>query len=145
LRAVTFVVPGIAASQGSKTVVPTKAGPRVRESNEQRLKPWRMSVAATAHDEMGNAPLFTGGVQLDVTFVFPRPGGHFGTGRNAGSVKASAPEHMTVRPDLSKLVRAVEDSLTGVVYRDDSQVVGIRARKTYGEPASARISIWEVL
>jgi Holliday junction resolvase RusA-like endonuclease len=45
-------------------------------------------------------------------------------GVNAAHLKA---------PDTSKLIRAVEDALTQVVYRDDSQVVELLALKHYAE------------
>lgn len=44
------------------------------------------------------------------------------------SVKRNLP---TVPPDLDKLIRAVLDSLTGIAYQDDSQVVRIVATKVY--------------
>jgi Holliday junction resolvase RusA-like endonuclease len=44
-------------------------------------------------------------------------------------------------PDLDKLVRAILDSLTGVVWRDDAQVVDIVARKVYAETPGVDIAI----
>lgn len=35
------------------------------------------------------------------------------------------------KPDLSNLVKAVEDALTGLIYKDDSQITHIEARKQY--------------
>ncbi len=39
-------------------------------------------------------------------------------------------------PDLDKLCRACLDSLTGIVWRDDSQVVRLEANKDYGAPGA---------
>lgn len=36
-----------------------------------------------------------------------------------------------VRPDLDKLIRAVLDAITGVIIKDDAQVVDIFAKKLY--------------
>jgi len=47
--------------------------------------------------------------------------------------KSAAPFHITV-PDLDKILRSVLDSLTGIVYKDDSQVDQIIARKAYALP-----------
>ena len=40
------------------------------------------------------------------------------------------------RPDLDKLVRAVKDALTKVLWHDDGQVVEILARKFYAQPGA---------
>lgn len=47
----------------------------------------------------------------------------------------------TVPPDLDKLVRAVLDGLTGVVYGDDSQVTSLKAAKFYAPAYSVRVRV----
>ena len=49
-----------------------------------------------------------------------------------------------MRPDATKLVRAVEDALTGLVWRDDAQVVIQTVRKRYGHPERAEIFVQEI-
>jgi Holliday junction resolvase RusA-like endonuclease len=74
---------------------------------------------------------FAGAVALTVEFYFPRPKGHFGV---KGNLLPSAPMRHVVKPDTSKLVRAVEDSLTDAgVWIDDNQVVMIAASKAYAD------------
>jgi Holliday junction resolvase RusA-like endonuclease len=46
------------------------------------------------------------------------------------------------RPDLDKLVRAVLDSLTGVCYEDDSQVIRLRASKVWA--SYTLIEVWQI-
>ena len=70
--------------------------------------------------------------------------GHYGTGRNADQVKASAPPHPTTKPDATKLVRAVEDALTGVIWRDDSQVVRQWASKVYDDCEGVSVIVTEL-
>ena len=41
--------------------------------------------------------------------------------------------HPTVPPDLDKLLRAVGDSCSGVIYEDDSQVIRTLAWKVYAD------------
>jgi len=38
------------------------------------------------------------------------------------------------RPDLTKLIRSVEDALTGILWRDDAQVISQVALKRYAMP-----------
>jgi Holliday junction resolvase RusA-like endonuclease len=67
-------------------------------------------------------------------FYLPRPGGHFGTGRNAGLVKNSAPLWPAVKPDLDKLERAVFDSLESAgVWGNDSICCGVTGWKHYAD------------
>ena len=93
---------------------------------------WRAIVQQAAADAMlGRAPIL-GAVQLGLGFDLPRPLGHFGTGRNAGSIRPSAAQYPTVAPDLDKLCRCVADALTDAgVWKDDSQVVTLVAAKRY--------------
>ena len=47
----------------------------------------------------------------------------------------------TGKPDLSNCVKAIEDGLNGVCYRDDSQVCVIVARKQYGDIAQVDVEV----
>ena len=102
-------------------------------------EPWRDSVKAHARKVVGPEIRYTRpqAVHLAVEFVMPR---------RASAPKRSTPPH-TRKPDLDKLVRAVGDALTGVVYEDDSQVTGIDACKReaeIGEQPKASIRWWAV-
>lgn len=119
MTSVSFTVLGVAAPQGSH--VRTKWG-AMREDNP-RTMPWRQEVAACAQKAMEGKALMLGPVRLGVQFVFPRPKGHYRTGKNAVGLRLGAPKHMTSKPDLSKLIRAIEDAMSGIVYRDDAQIV----------------------
>lgn len=61
-------------------------------------------------------------IALQVCFFFRRPEGHYGTGANAVHLKKSAPHFKTTKPDVSKLIRCLEDALTGKLWVDDKQV-----------------------
>lgn len=136
MNEVAFTVDGTPVPQGSKRVVPTARGHRSVETNERTLNPWRNAVTGAAARAMGGRVPMAGPVRVDATFVHPRPRSHFGTGRNAGQLKSSAPVYCSTRPDVDKLLRAILDSITGVVVIDDGQVVELVARKHYGSPAA---------
>ncbi len=40
----------------------------------------------------------------------------------------------TKRPDLDNIVKAIKDGANGVAWKDDSQVIDVRASKQYGTP-----------
>lgn len=151
MDAIQFQVIGRPATQGSKRAMPIyrKGGQpvmkdgrmltRVVEDNP-RLADWRRQVALAARDEY-DGPLLECPIQLCLHFERPRPKGHYGTGRNAGKLKEAAPFYPTSRPDLGKLTRAVEDALTGVLYRDDSQIVYLVLTKGWGQVFSVEVSV----
>ena len=119
---IRFDVHGKPAQQGSKRIVPTKAGPRVIEDNDARKKDWRRAVVDAAAAEMNGRDLLTGPIEMLVIFWFYRPAAHFGSGRNNDKLKPSAPQQHAQSPDLDKLLRNVCDALSGIVFRDDRQV-----------------------
>jgi Holliday junction resolvase RusA-like endonuclease len=141
---VEFTVLGEAQPQGSKTVGRNHAGDSYVREDNPKTQPWRQAVAAAATAAMDGRQVRTGPVELRIVFVFPRPQGHFGTGRNAGRLKPSAPLYVRTRPDVDKLLRAIGDALTGVVFRDDAQAVIVRAEKHYGEPPCAHVIVEEL-
>lgn len=130
---VTFFVPGIPQPGGSKTAFYNKHTKRVSVSEACKKNPaWRSVVVGFAMEAHKEPPL-TGPLTLHVAFFMPRPRGHFGSGKNANKVKPSAPLYPTGRPDTTKLLRALEDALTGVLWVDDAQIVVQSAAKLYAE------------
>jgi Holliday junction resolvase RusA-like endonuclease len=142
---VRFVVLGRPQQKGSKQVMPVK-GPRrfiVRESNA-KARPWANTVSAVAREHW-HGDLVMGPVVVSVAFYFARPKGHYGTGRNALALRPSAPTQMIVMPDVDKLARCALDALTGIVFRDDAQIVTLHVGKRYGEPERAEILVRELV
>jgi crossover junction endodeoxyribonuclease RusA len=133
----TFTVYGIAQPAGSKTVGRTKAGGTFVRDSAKRGQPWRRQIAQVAGEAVNGAGLLDGPLELSVIFTVPRPKGHYGV----RGLKPSAPAHPTKRPDVTKLLRAIEDACTGIVWRDDAQIVHQHARKRYGEPACATVEV----
>lgn len=74
------------------------------------------------------------GVELHLRFYIARPKYHYGTGRNAGTVKDRfLSARPTGRPDLTNLQKLAEDALTGMAWKDDDQVCAVDARKEFTE------------
>lgn len=113
-------------------------GPLVH-SNDARLRPWRLTIAYACAEACAEAGWRRndGPLVVSATFYVDRPASHYGSGKNAGVVKASAPNYPHTRSsgDLDKLVRALLDAVTecGSVWVDDSQVSSLIASKTYVE------------
>ncbi|MFI6248978.1 RusA family crossover junction endodeoxyribonuclease [Streptomyces sp. NPDC051016] len=126
-----FEVHGTPGPQGSKT---RNAAGAMYESSA-KVKPWREAVKSAALDRLSYdicwSPLREA-VRLEVVFTLPRPKSHFGTGKNAGLVKASAPQYPIGKPDTDKLLRSTQDALKDAgVLLDDSVVTDTVAAKRY--------------
>lgn len=128
----TFVV-GRPAAQGSKRHV----GKGVLIEQSKAVGPWRTLVAwHVAQVWLHRAPL-DGPVALKVEFVMPRP---------RSAPKRSTPAAIK-RPDIDKMIRALLDAMTGICWRDDSQVVQVWAFKRMAEideQAGCRIQVGPV-
>ena len=131
---VTFRVAGHPITQGSKRAFVVGGQARLVESGGQRHKDWRHAVGdAARHAFAGQAPM-AGPVEISAAFELQPP--------------KSRPKRRRTWPigqrsgDLSKLMRCIEDSLTGVVYVDDSQIVLYRdVTKDWAGPAGPGVTI----
>lgn len=121
---IAFTVYGIASGMGSKRAFVPKGWTRpiITDSN-RNLKSWQSLVADAASQAIALRPdwqILEGGVRLSLAFFLPRP----------KSLGKKITAHLKY-PDCSKLIRSTEDAMSGIVYRDDSQVIELVAGKYY--------------
>jgi Holliday junction resolvase RusA-like endonuclease len=142
-RRISFTVLGDAKPAGSKRAfairrggVPT--GQIAVTDDNPKSKGWKQDVATTARLTFTGS-LLDGPVRIWMAFYRTRPKCHYGaSGLSKQGRESVAP---TTKPDVLKLARAVEDALTGIVWRDDAQIVDERLTKHWGEPARVEIEI----
>lgn len=145
---IEFTVYGKAEPAGSKRafVIPGKNGAKgraiVTDANA-KSRPWKSCVSDAAMAAY-RGPLLTGPLSVAITFYQVRPKSHYGSGENSNTVKCSSPNYPTNKPDVLKLARGVEDALTGIIYRDDSQICEEKIFKGYSSPARVEIAIKEM-
>lgn len=121
-------------ANGSPMIAVCDANPKSRD--------WKNAVASAAR-EAYDGELLDGPLVVTMSFYRPRPKGHFGkVGLSKAGRESTAP---ISKPDVLKLARGVEDALTGVIYRDDSQIVHETLIKTWGEPARCEIVVREAM
>lgn len=148
---IEFFVPGIPSTAGSKRTIPIFAGKGagrqwkcnvVTDDSGEKGKNWRESVKASAVQAMGGLDPFKDiPLLLEITFVMPRPNYHF---RSNGELKANAPKWHTKKPDTTKMVRAVEDAMTAIVWKDDAIIPMQIVRKIYGAKPGASVRVSEL-
>lgn len=150
MNPITFFVPGIPATAGSKRGFVmkspgTKHGFRavITDDAGQKGIDWRTSVQASAVQAMAGRDPIAAGVPLilEVTLTLPRPKAHYS---NKGNLRT---KHMgywkPTKPDLTKHIRAVEDALKGIAWADDAQIVRQVNEKRWGERPGAQVTIRE--
>lgn len=142
-----FFVPGVARPAGSKNAFAIKrngipTGQVVVADASKHGKGWRAEVRAAAigaEDWRNNK--MQGPLKLELLFIMGRPKAHFHVGKHHSSIRHTAPYFHTIKPDVTKLVRAIEDSLNGLVWNDDSQVAINVQKKIYQRTIDEQIGV----
>jgi Holliday junction resolvase RusA-like endonuclease len=125
---IAFMVLGEPTPEGSTRAFYIKKLERTvtTHQNKRGLQAWRNRVATEAQRALEGREWTSDGVSaysITVDFVMSRPN--------------SVPEHRrirpTVKPDIDKLIRAVADALTGILFLDDCQVTSMVVNKGYND------------
>lgn len=126
---ISFQVIGRPAPQGSKKSIGNN---RFVETSKY-LPAWRAAVTEAAKAAIpDDFVLFDCPVGVSMNFFIERP-------KNPKFI------YPAVAPDASKLQRAVEDALTGVVWADDARVVEWHGSENYceaNEEPGVFIAVW---
>jgi len=129
MMTIKFTVFGKPAQMGSKKAFVVGKRAIITDDNSQKRKQWANAVASAAAEAMDGRDLITGPIVLRVDFFFARPQSHYGSGKNANALKASAPSRHVQSPDLDKLIRCLGDALTGIIFIDDRQIFRIECTR----------------
>jgi Holliday junction resolvase RusA-like endonuclease len=121
---ITFFVSGTPIPQGSMKAFRVRNSDKiVMTHSNNKLAEWRniISDMAIKFSETHEWAMADRGEAIDIkfSFKFPRPKSRKNDIR------------LTTRPDLDKLIRSCNDSLTGILYEDDSQIDRLYAEKSY--------------
>lgn len=84
--------------------------------------------------------LLSGDLYVSVEFVWGHP-------KSWGKKRVAELRERCVykpsRPDIDNLCKGVFDALNGVIWNDDSQIVGVHAWKRYGHKDAIIMRVWE--
>ena len=129
-----FTIPGNAVPQGRPRFYRRGAGVGTYDPAKSRV--WKEFVRLTAI-AAGCRPL-SGPLRMEVVFFLKAPkdlAKRLERGENIVHIK---------KPDVSNLVKGLEDALIGICYADDSQIVDSRQLKHYAIEPSVYVSIQQV-
>lgn len=142
----SFTVYGKPQPAGSKNPrFNRKTGKMFVHDQNPHLKQWQLEIGMIAGQLMKGRQLYTGPLELHATFYFTRPKGHYDS---KGRLKRSAAKRPTVPPDLTKILRGLEDGLNEILWDDDKFVVTTFARKMYcpvDEEARTEVKVMVVM
>jgi Holliday junction resolvase RusA-like endonuclease len=127
---ISFTVLGRPAPQGSMKAFMAGNHARVRSDNKATM-PWRQQVGQTALAMRPTPNIWAQRhvpVAIEMLFYFAPP-----KKLPKGRVRPA------VKPDIDKLQRAIFDSMSGIMYMDDGQIVGVNTGKFYGLPERVEI------
>jgi len=133
-RAYTITIPGDPATKGSLRCVGRPGRPHKLIEQLKTSGPWRELVAGWLRVKLSVDVEKREAVGAEITFTLRRPRSHYGTGRNALLLKASAPAYPTGHDtgDIDKLARLILDALQDAgTIPDDAQIVDLATRKRY--------------
>lgn len=88
-----------------------------------------------------NRPPIEGPLKVRCSFEMPIPKG---TSRKKTWAMIKDEIKHTKKPDISNLIKFIEDCLNGVVWKDDSQIIYLAGGKFYSEEPKTIIMIEEV-
>ena len=107
---------------------PPKALPRMRNYRNGFFNPARgamnafRAAARQQCPQQGVLPIYPGGValEMEIKLYMKRPNTDF---RPGGRLRSALALVRPIRPDIDNLAKFVLDSLNGIAYKDDCQVV----------------------
>ena len=102
---------------------------------------YKRMVAATYQKHFGQIDPTPKPVAIDVVFYRPIQKS-LSKREHARRVNG---EHLpVVKPDVDNYVKAVLDALNGVAFKDDSQIIKLKAQKLYSENPRTEIEMTEI-
>lgn len=119
---------GLPVAQGRPRAFKLPSG-QIRMYDPATSRDWKRTVLAQVLERKPPVPV-EGPLTMTLVFEVPRP--------------KSTPKRVQYpikRPDLSNMLKAIEDALTGVVYRDDAQIVELSVTKRFGPTPGVAVRV----
>lgn len=125
MDSLSFHVYGLPKPKGSTTRMPNGATlPAGTAASRKAFGEWRTDIRDAALAAMGEREASTTAIRLMCEFQLPYP---------SSSIRKYQMGWLphTKKPDVDKLMRALLDACTGIIWKDDSQVCYSMVNKVY--------------
>ncbi len=137
---INFIVPGTPIAKGRPKF--RRIGKFVSTYSPKKTMDYETLVSTAARKAMGDQEPLETPLSLYLYISMPIPDS-YSKKRRADCLIGT--EQHTKRPDADNILKCVEDSMNGIVYKDDSQIVNLHVRKLYAEHAQVEIVVSEHL
>ena len=127
-------VPGVPVAQGRPRI--TTIGGHPRAYDPAKSASYKNYVALAAAVVMTGRTLAQGPLCVEMRITLPVPASWSKKKRTEAMQNLVRP---TVKPDIDNLIKTVLDSLNGIVWHDDKQVVSVFASKSYAAKPCLRV------
>jgi Holliday junction resolvase RusA-like endonuclease len=133
---IEFHVPGAPVGKGRPRI--GRVGAHARMFTPAKTVSYELTVALAAQQAMFGRPLFDGAVSVAMAINCPIPASWSKRKQKDALHGRILP---TTKPDIDNVEKSIFDALTGVVWRDDVQVVRVMKSKRYAETPGVRVWI----
>lgn len=134
-----FTVPGQPVGKGR--AMAARRGKFITMYTPSKTANYESLVAHAAHVAMSGRSLMTGPVAMDIEINLQIPESW------SKKKKQQAAEGFvaaTKKPDCSNILKAIEDGMNGVVYKDDVQIIKASQSKSYSETPGVVVTVREL-
>lgn len=133
---IMFSVPGIPVAKARPRATTINGAARLY--TPRKTRDYEQQVAQVARGAMCKAPPIDRAVSVSLDIRLPVPASWSKT-RRADALAGRT--FVTSKPDLTNLVKSVEDGMNGIVYVDDAQIVRLMTQKRYAETPGVDVHV----
>ena len=132
---ISFTIPGKPVAQGRPRAA--RRGNRIMMYDPKPSKDYKEYVAKIAKEYAPEEPTEAAlGVQMKIYREIPKS-----TTKKDRRLINEGLKRPVVRPDTDNYTKAILDALNGIIYKDDSQIVDLKASKYYSDNPRVEIKI----
>jgi len=132
---ISFTIPGKPVAQGRPRAA--RRGNRIMMYDPKPSKDYKEYVAKIAKEYAPEEPTEAAlGVQMKIYREIPKS-----TTKKDRKLINEGLKRPVVRPDTDNYTKAILDALNGIIYKDDSQIVDLKASKYYSDDPRVEIKI----
>ncbi len=106
------------------------------------VRKWQADFKHEAREQMKDRKPTEAAIEVQISIYLPVP-----KSMSAKRTKAALLGYLrpVTRPDCDNYCKAISDSLNGVVWLDDSQIVDLHVSKSYAEKPSVMVEVIELI